>query len=218
MFVGRLPFDQTFFSSKTPPNRSRSTDSRFWSSASTYSIPICVSIVLATNYNWPLSVCRSAFCVNLPKSLNSISNSPYNWLVIVAFCGATIQRIVSSCFTQMNRESPLVAASDTTVEFSSQCFWDLSGMCFFPFSNCASSVCVQTNAPHARWGSTPNPLNIIGQPMMSWKAYPGIIGNRSALSHGNTFIYHLVHCRCHLVNMKGQNKLFLVFSFRSQHT
>ena len=85
-------------------------------------------------------------------------------------------------------------------------------------SNCASSVCVQTNAPHARWGSTPSPLNIIGQPMMSWKAYPGIIGNRSALSHGNTFIYHLVHCRCHLVNMKGQNKLFLVFSFRSQHT
>jgi hypothetical protein len=62
----------------------------------------------------------------------------------------------------MNRESPLVAASDTTVEFSSQCFWDLSGMCFFPFSNCASSVCVQTNAPHARWGSTPIPFNITG--------------------------------------------------------
>jgi hypothetical protein len=29
-------------------------------------------------------------------------------------------------------------------------------------SNCASSVCVQTNAPHARWGSTPIPFNITG--------------------------------------------------------
>jgi hypothetical protein len=27
-------------------------------------------------------------------------------------------------------------------------------------SNCASSVCVQTNAPRARWGSTPIPFDI----------------------------------------------------------
>ena len=30
-------------------------------------------------------------------------------------------------------------------------------------SNCASSVCVQTNAPHARWGSTPIPFDITGR-------------------------------------------------------
>jgi len=29
-------------------------------------------------------------------------------------------------------------------------------------SNCASSVCVQTNASRARWGSTPIPFNITG--------------------------------------------------------
>ena len=29
-------------------------------------------------------------------------------------------------------------------------------------SNCASSVCVQTNAPRARWGSTPIPFDITG--------------------------------------------------------
>jgi hypothetical protein len=28
------------------------------------------------------------------------------------------------------------------------------------FKNCASSVCVQTNAPRARWGSTPIPFDI----------------------------------------------------------
>ena len=31
-------------------------------------------------------------------------------------------------------------------------------------SNCASSVCVQTNAPRARWGSAPIPFNITGGP------------------------------------------------------
>ena len=30
-------------------------------------------------------------------------------------------------------------------------------------SNCASSVCVQTNAPRARWGSTPIPFDITGR-------------------------------------------------------
>ena len=30
-------------------------------------------------------------------------------------------------------------------------------------SNCASSVCVQTNAPRARWGSTPIPFDITGE-------------------------------------------------------
>jgi len=30
-------------------------------------------------------------------------------------------------------------------------------------SNCASSVCVQTNAPRARWGSAPIPFDITGR-------------------------------------------------------
>ena len=30
-------------------------------------------------------------------------------------------------------------------------------------SNCESSVCVQTNAPRARWGSTPIPFDITGR-------------------------------------------------------